>query len=208
MIKMSEWIDCLVNLGGLRDFVAGFFKGILTEMGDRVKKIFQQNIQELDGSLEKSLMPFVILNAKSLIFFEETLSRYRKNSQAATANIPNLFIKFWEKFCEAWTESISWARKDQESRNPPKSRASTLYWQYPTIVYHCSRMCALLHQFLLEETAYNLYPFAKLQEKLMVNGLISLASSYHKACDSMISSLSSLLEEQNIDNPASSDSLE
>ena len=69
MIKMSEWIDCLVNLGGLRDFVAGFFKGILTEMGDRVKKIFQQNIQELDGSLEKSLMPFVILNAKSLIFF-------------------------------------------------------------------------------------------------------------------------------------------
>lgn len=65
------------------------------------------------------LLPFFIQVCKSLIVLEEKLIALRK---VELNNVPNLFIRFWEKLCDFLGETIIWTKKEQETRNIPKNR--------------------------------------------------------------------------------------
>lgn len=54
-----------------------------------------------------------------------------------------------------------------------------MVWKYPALYAQLARLCSNVQVYLVENSVYNNYNFAKNKERLMVNCIMELAIQYH-----------------------------
>lgn len=74
----------------------------------------------METSMGSKLVSYVLITAGNFLCLEESLKKYRH--QESFQAIPNLFIKFWEKFTDYINDTLIWIKKEQSSRNAQKNQ--------------------------------------------------------------------------------------
>lgn len=108
------------------------------------------------------------------------------------SNIPNLFVCIWEKLCTSAKENIAAVKKEQESKNIPKSREESIVWKYPVLFNSFTKLCSHVQMYLVDNTLYNSYHFGKNKERLIISSLLELGIQYHQEKDRQLSEISKL----------------
>ena len=205
---IASKLTVLENISKLKDFCVPFFKNLMKEMSELLKKCLGSGISGDETDARNYLVIFeeyfvhsvhrkIVEN--SIIFIE--LQEILEGEGIKVGFIGNFFDKYWENLRQFIQDMIAWSidnEKKEWSKEGVKENLlegwallqekhimnkylSSITWKYPILYKELANIANEVHLYLIKGTKYHHYDFSLMKQQL-IKELVPLAQHYYTHC--------------------------